>query len=238
MAFPCNVGRVSARLAALVMVLAAPLAARADVGVRRQTELPTTSLFDARGLGAGQVRFAFAAGFPYVQAELGVGLSSGLDAVVSVDSLYGAANQVGIGPKLRLAGDDDLALAISLQGQWTYFRNPAFLETSGSARHLTGLRNWGIEPSLILSTRGKNGCIYGVARGQATYATEPETQGPLAGVDASQKWGANVGVYVGGELNPGTALVHVYGEVGLDLHLRNGDLPVLPRLEVGFTFPG
>lgn len=227
---------MNARLLALAVLLA-PLCVRAE-GVRRELSLPASSLFDAQSLGAGQLRFGFAAGFPYVQAVAGVGVASNADLDLQIDSLYGAATQFGLGPRFRLFGDDGLACALALQGQWTLFRNPAFSESSGSARHLTGLRNWGIEPSLVLSSRGSSGSVFGVARAQVTYATETETQGPLAGVDPSQRWGGNAGLYVGGELASGSSLVHVYGEVGVDLHLRSVDVPVLPRIELGFTFPG
>jgi hypothetical protein len=209
--------------------------AHADGAVRRQLDLPTNSLLDAQALGAGNLRFAVGAGFPYVQAQAGVGASSRLDVDFEVDSLYGAATQLGLGPKLRLFGDSSFALALRLRGQWTAFRNPAFDETSKSARHITGLRNWGIEPALVLSARGRAGSIFGIARYQETYATEPDLGGPLSG--PGPRWGANLGFYLGGELN-NASLVHLYGLVGVDLHLRSGDAPAMPRAELGITFPG
>ncbi|MBS2029460.1 MAG: hypothetical protein JST54_16280 [Deltaproteobacteria bacterium] len=226
---------VRAVATALVLVLAVP-AAFGDA-VKRQVDLPTNSLFDAQAMGPGSVRFALAAGFPYVQGMAGVGLTRAMDVDFNVDTLYGAATQLGVGPKLRVAGDQSLAFALSLQGQWTGFRNPAFAESGSGARHITGLRDWGLQPSAIVSSRGRSGSIFGVAQVQFTYATEPELSGPLTG-GSIDSWGTNLGLYVGGELNSSSSLVHAYGLVGLDLHFREGDSPALPRLEVGFTFPG
>jgi hypothetical protein len=222
-------------LAALALLLALAPAARAEV-VHRQLELPTTSLFDAQAMGPGTVRFALAAGFPYVQGVAGVGLADAVDLNLQVDTLYGAATQLSLGPKVRLAGDEGLAFAVGLQAQWTGFRNAASTETSGSARHLTGLRNWGLQPSAYLSSRGRAGSVFGVVQLQETYATEDEIDGPLSG--PAPRLGTNLGLYVGGELNSGTALVHLYGLLGVDLHFRSGDSPALPRIELGFTFPG
>jgi len=220
---------------ALVLLLA-PVAARADGTLRRQMEVPTTSLHDAQGLGAGELGFGLAVGFPYVQAQAALGLFDRLQLDLQVDTLYGAATQLGFGPKVRLlGGPTGFALALRLRGQWTFFRNPAFEESPGSARHLTGLRNWGLEPALVLSGRSARGSLFGVVRYQATYASEAELSGPLSGVPDA--WGGNVGLYIGGELNT-RSLVHVYGLAGLDLHLRQTDSRALPRVELGFTFPG
>ena len=228
---------VRAAAIALVVVLAVPALADPAPAVHRQVDLPTTSLFDAQGMGPGSVRFALAAGFPYVQGMAGVGLSRALDLDFNVDTLYGAATQLGLGPKMKVVGDQSLALAVGVQGQWTGFRNPAFAESSSGARHITGLRDWGIQPSAVVSSRGRAGSIFGVAQLQFTYSTEPELGGPLAG-GSIDTWGTNLGIFVGGELNSSSSLVHAYGLVGIDLHFRTGDSPALPRLEVGFTFPG
>lgn len=219
------------------LLLAAALAASpgATPGLRRQLELPTVALLDAQALGPGRMAFGLTAGFPYVQALAGCGLAEGLDLDLQIDTLYGAATQVGVGPKLRLWGDEGLALAAQLHLQGAVFRHPFVDESSTGARHVTGLRDLGVEPGLVISTRGQVGSLFGVATVPLTYAPQPETSGPLSG--GLPAWGTNLGVYVGGELKAGSGLVHLFAEVGLDFHFRSGDVPVLPRLELGFTFP-
>jgi hypothetical protein len=215
----------------------APALARADVpGRRRQAELPTLAMLDAQSLGPGHLAFGLTFGFPYVQALVGYGLVDGIDLDLQVDTLYGAATQVGIGPKVRLLGDDGLALAAQVHGQATVFRHPVIDETSTGARHVTGLRNFGVEPGLVVSSRGLLGSTFGAVTVPLTYASEAEFRGPLSG--ALPAWGTNLGVYVGGELKAGAGLVHLFAEAGVDFHFRDGDSPVLPRVELGFTFPG
>lgn len=205
---------------------------------RWQTNAVQASLFDAQALGRGDLRFALAAGFPFLQGAVGVGVGGGVDLDLRIDTFYGVANQFGVGPKVRVFGDDGFALALGLQLQGTVFRNPAIVDglDADSARHLTGLRNWGVEPEVVVSTRGAAGSLFGGIAYQATYATEPDAQAPLSG--PSPKWGSNLGLRVGGELGFGRNRWRLFAVVGLDLHLRTGDAPALPRAEVGFTFPG
>jgi len=211
--------------------------ARADAP-RWQTEVVQASLFDAQSLGRGNLRFALAAGFPYVQGAVGVGVGGRVDLDLRVDTFYGAANQFGVGPRVRVFGGDAFALALGLQLQGTLFRSPAIADglSADSARHLTGLRNWGVEPELVVSTRGTAGSLFGGVAYQATYATEPDAQAPLTG--PPPKWGSNLGLRLGGELGFGRNRWRLFAVLGLDLHLRAGDAPVLPRAELGFTFPG
>ena len=220
----------------LLLAVLVPALARADAPRgRRQAELPTLGILDAQALGRGHLAFGLTFGFPYVQALIGYGVADGVDLDLQVDTLYGAATQVGLGPKVRLLGDEGLALAAQLHAQATAFRRPVIDETSTGARHVTGLRNFGLEPGLVLSSRGLLGSTFGAVTLPLTYATEAEFRGPLSG--ALPAWGTNLGVYVGGELKAGAGLVHLFAEAGVDFHFRDGDAPVLPRVELGFTFP-
>jgi len=203
--------------------------------LRRQADLEPASLFDADSLGGNRLAFAFGAGFPYVQAAVGLNLLEGLDADLNLDSLYGVATQLSLGPKLRLAHAGGLALAAEVQGQWAVFRTSAAAEKTG-ARYLTGLRNFGVQPQLVVSYRGHYGSIFASAIYQGTFDLEPQSSGPLQGDPGAWTYGSNLGFHLGGELAP-SGVVHAYGVVGLDFHLRQADFPVLPVVELGFTFP-
>lgn len=194
-------------------------------------------MLDAGGLGQGNLGFAFAFGFPWVMAQAGVGVLDRLDLHLVATTPYGAALQVGLGPQLRLAGGrDGFALALRLRGQAAVFRTRALAEETG-VRYVTGMRNFGIEPSLVASVRGRLGSAWAAVRYQGTFDTEPVALGPLAGNPGTWRYGSNLALHVGGELAPSGPL-HLFADAALEFHLSGRDFPVIPTLLVGFTFPG
>jgi hypothetical protein len=223
-------------LALTLLALAAPLVVQAEPAVKRQTEQEPFALLDADTVGDHRLAFGFGAGFPYVQAMAAYNVLDGLDADLNVDSLYGVATQVSLGPKLRMVRGDGVAFALEVQGQYCWFRTPASQESQG-ARYITGLRNLGLQPQALLSYKARYGSLFATAFYQGTFDLEPVSQGPLTGNPGSWSYGSNLGFHLGGELAPG-GLIHAYGIVGLDFHLRSGDFPVLPVIELGFSFPG
>jgi hypothetical protein len=220
---------------ALALLLPSGLAGAEGTDLHRQQDLEPFSLLDGDTLGSGRLAFAFGAGFPWVQAMAGYNIAGLLDVDLNVDSLYGVATQLSLGPKVRLVRAGPLSLGLDLQGQWAFFRTPAVAESNG-ARFLTGIRNFGVQPQLILSVKGQYGVLFARAVYQGTFDLEPVTAGPLAGDPGPWSYGSNLGFHLGGELIP-NSLVHAYGVVGLDFHTRQGDFPVLPVIELGFSFP-
>ncbi len=187
-------------------------------------------------MGDHRLALAFGAGFPYVQILAAYSLVDWLDADLNIDSLFGVATQFSLGPKIRLLRTDSVSVAFEMQGQAAVFRTPAASEQQG-ARYLTGMRNWGIQPQLIVSTRGSYGSIFGSFVYEGTFDTEPVSATPLGGNPGAWSYGSNIGFHLGGELAPAKNLVHGYALIGLDFHLRDGDFPVLPLVELGFDFP-
>lgn len=198
--------------------------------------LPPVSVFDAQGLGDHRLGFAFGFGFPYVQALAAFSALDALDAQLTVDTVYGAATQLGLGAKLRLVQSDTTAFALRLRGEAAWFRTPASSEDHG-VRYVTGLRNYALEPELIFSTRRMSGALWVDLGVQVTFDLEPQTTGPLSGDPGDFRGGANAHLEVGGEL-ASSALLHAYGVLGVQAHFNPGDFPLIPYLTVGFSFPG
>ncbi|MBL9038896.1 MAG: hypothetical protein JNG84_10300 [Archangium sp.] len=194
----------------------------------------TVSMFGAPALGSGKRGQSLAIGFPLVSLRFSLGVLRALDLGLGFDSFYGSMNEVRATAKYQLAASDRWTLAASLEGGWAFFVTRARQELNG-ARWLTGRRNGNLTPGLVASYQGphpKAARVFVEARYLVAFDSEPYSVSPLDGVPRGVVVGHNALLRVGAEL-PLTPTASFVFLVGLDVHGRIEDAPIMPACSVG-----
>ncbi len=209
-----------------------------DVRIRlRPREEPNSvSMFGAPALGQWKRGQAFVLGFPFFQIRASIGLLDNLDVGVGYDSFYLLMNEVRLLVKYGFGKGNGVTFALSFEGGGAFFNQRASKETR-STRWISGRRNFNFAPGAILSYQAASlraARLFVDLRYMLTVDTEPFATTPLQGVPASFIIGHNVLTKVGAEL-PLSERTSFLFSLGLDVHLRADDSPVMPSVSVGLV---
>lgn len=209
-----------------------------DVRIRlRPREEPNSvSMFGAPALGQWKRGQAFVLGFPFFQIRASIGLLDNLDVGVGYDSFYLLMNEVRLLVKYGFGKGNGVTFALSFEGGGAFFNQRASKETR-STRWISGRRNFNFAPGAILSYQAASlraARLFVDLRYMLTVDTEPFATTPLQGVPASFIIGHNVLTKVGAEL-PLSDRTSFLFSLGLDVHLRPDDSPVMPSVSVGLV---
>ncbi len=209
-----------------------------DVRVRlRPREEPNSvSMFGAPALGQWKRGQAFVLGFPFFQIRASIGLLDNLDVGVGYDSFYLLMNEIRLLVKYGFGKGNGVTFALAFEGGGAFFNQRASKETR-SARWISGRRNFNFAPGAILSYQAASlraARLFVDVRYMLTVDTEPFATTPLQGVPASFILGHNVLTKVGAEL-PLSDRTSFLFSLGLDVHLRPDDSPVMPSVSVGLV---
>jgi len=215
-----------------------PVVAPSDVRQRlRPREEPNSvSMFGAPALGQWKRGQAFVLGFPFFQLRASIGLLDNLDVGVGLDSFYLLMNEVRLLVKYGFGKGTGVTFAVSFEGGAAFFNQRASKETRGT-RWISGRRNFNFAPGAILSYQAASlraARLFVDLRYMLTVDTEPFASTPLQGVPASYLLGHNVLTRVGAEL-PLSERTSFLFSLGLDVHLRPDDSPVMPTVSVGLV---
>lgn len=209
-----------------------------DVRIRlRPREEPNSvSMFGAPALGQWKRGQAFVLGFPFFQIRASIGLLDNLDVGVGYDSFYLLMNEVRLLVKYGFGKGNGVTFALAFEGGGAFFNQRASKETR-STRWISGRRNFNFVPGAILSYQAASlraARLFVDVRYMLTVDTEPFATTPLQGVPASFIIGHNVLTKVGAEL-PLSERTSFLFSLGLDVHLRPDDSPVMPSVSVGLV---
>jgi hypothetical protein len=217
--------------------LLVPLRAPKPV-VRRPAPPPqvpnTVSMLGAPTLGSFERGEALLVGFPFISLRFSLGLGERVDLGVGFDSYYLAMNEPLLTTRVLLGRTQTWSFAAVVEAGYAFFGVRASRETRG-ARWLTGRRNINVAPSFIASyqgTRPRAARLFFAVRYLLSLDTEPVALDPLGGVPPALVAGHNFGLRGGAELplSPKTSFVFT---LGLDVHTRVDDAPVMPDVAVG-----
>ncbi|MEW5738424.1 MAG: hypothetical protein AB1938_05830 [Myxococcota bacterium] len=196
----------------------------------------TVSMMGAPTLGQWGRGQLFLLGFPLLSLRASFGLASWFDLGVGFNTFYGTMNEpVGV-MRFGLFRNDSWALALTLEGGYAWFTQPASRENRG-ARWITGRRNINLSPAFVISYRGGNrraARLFFEARYLMALDTEPVAQDPLGGVPPDVVVGHNGGLRGGAELPLSSKTSFVF-QLGLDFHGRSEDSVAMPVCSVGLV---
>ncbi|MBE2251586.1 MAG: hypothetical protein IAE78_18735, partial [Myxococcus sp.] len=204
--------------------------------LRPREEPNSVSMFGAPALGQWKRGQAFVLGFPFFQLRASIGLLDNLDVGVGLDSFYLLMNEVRLLVKYGFGKGTGVTFAVSFEGGAAFFNQRASKETRGT-RWISGRRNFNFAPGAILSYQAASlraARLFVDLRYMLTVDTEPFASTPLQGVPASYLLGHNVLTRVGAEL-PLSERTSFLFSLGLDVHLRPDDSPVMPTVSVGLV---
>ncbi|MBL8921080.1 MAG: hypothetical protein JNJ54_19615 [Myxococcaceae bacterium] len=207
-------------------------AVRERLGPREQPN--TVSMFGAPALGQWRRGQAFVLGFPLFQLRASIGLLENLDVGVGYDSFYLLMNEVRLLVKYGFGKGPGVSVALSFEGGGAFFSQRAAREQR-SSRWLTGRRNFNFAPGVLLSYQAASlraARLFIDVRYMLAVDTEPFAEVPLQGVPATFTLGHNVLTKVGAELPLSERTAFLFS-LGLDVHLRPNDSPVMPTVAVG-----
>jgi len=196
----------------------------------------TVSMMGAPTLGPWGRGQLFLLGFPLLSVRASFGLASWFDLGVGFDSFYGTMNEPRLTMRFGLFHDDSWSLAVTMEGGYAWFTQPASRENRG-ARWITGRRNINLSPAFVVSYRSGNrrsARLFFEARYWMALDTEPVAQDPLGGVPPDVIVGHNGGLRGGAELPLSTKTSFVF-QLGLDLHGRSEDSVAMPVCSVGLV---
>jgi hypothetical protein len=212
---------------------------RAPKAVQRRPVPPpqppnTVSMVGAPTLGPFERGEALLVGFPFISLRFSLGLGDRVDLGVGFDTYYLAMNEPLVTTRVLLGRTQTWSFAATLEVGYAFFGVRASRETRG-ARWLTGRRNINVSPAFIASyqgTRPRAARLFFEARYLLSLDTEPFAVDPLGGVPPALAAGHNFGLRGGAELplSPKTSFVFT---LGLDVHGRVDDAPVMPNVAVG-----
>ncbi|MER2564882.1 MAG: hypothetical protein ABTQ32_29430 [Myxococcaceae bacterium] len=205
---------------------------RARLRAREQPN--TVSMFGAPALGQWKRGQAFVLGFPVFQLRASIGVLEDLDLGVGYDSFYLLMNEVRLLVKYGFGKGPGVNVALAFEGGGAFFNQRASKETRGT-RWISGRRNFNFAPGLILSYQGPSlraARLFADVRYMLTIDTEPFATTPLQGVPATFLLGHNILTKFGAEL-PLSERTSFLFSLGLDVHLRPDDSPVMPSVAVG-----
>jgi hypothetical protein len=220
---------------------AAPYATRRPPATYTRAPLPpedpnTVSMLGAPTLGPGGRGQLFLLGFPLLSLRAAFGVASWLDVGVGFDSFYGTMNEPRATVRFGLFGNDTWNLALTLEGGYAFFTQPASRENRG-ARWVTGRRNVNVSPAFVVSYRNgrrRTARLFFEARYLLAVDLEPFALEPLGGVPPAVVLGHNGGLRGGAEL-PLSAKTSFVFQLGLDVHGRPVDSVAMPVCSVGLV---
>jgi hypothetical protein len=201
------------------------------------TEPPNkTSVFGAAMLQRWNRGEAFLLGFPLLQLRALIGVAPSVDVGLGFDSFYLSMNEPRLALRFGGLTAGSWSFAASLEGGWAFFTTRASREVRG-ARWITGHRNVNIAPAAVFSYQGDHARaarMFISLRYSLALDTEPFVSTPLGGVPPAVVLGHNVEAQVGAELplSPKTSFVFL---LGLTVHSRPDDAPVMPACAVGIV---
>jgi hypothetical protein len=204
--------------------------------LRPREEPNSVSMFGAPALGQWKRGQAFVLGFPFFQIRASIGLLDNLDLGVGYDSFYLLMNEVRLLVKYGFGKGNGVTFALAFEGGGALFNQRASRETR-STRWISGRRNFNFAPGAVLSYQAASlraARLFVDLRYMLTVDTEPFATTPLEGVPASFILGHNVLTKVGAEL-PLSDRTSFLFSLGLDIHLRPDDSPVMPSVSVGLV---
>lgn len=192
------------------------------------------SMFGAPALGQWKRGQAFVLGFPFFQLRASIGVLENLDVGVGYDSFYLLMNEVRLLVKYGFGKGPGVSFALAFEGGGAFFAQRAAREQRGT-RWISGRRNFNFAPGAIVSYQGTSlraARLFADVRYMLTIDTEPFAETPLQGVPSGFTLGHNVLTKVGAELPLSERTAFLFS-MGLDVHLRAGDSPVMPTVAVG-----
>lgn len=211
------------------------------VQVFRRTAAPSeppnlVSMWGARSLGRWGRGQTLSVGFPLLQLRLALGLAERFDVAVGFDTFYGSLNEPRVGLRWNFARGSSWDFALGLEGGWAYFPTRAPAESRG-ARWVTGRRNVNLVPALTASYQGDGTRavrLYFKLEYQLALDTEPYATSPLEKLPGPVVPGHNFNLTGGAELPLSTKTSFLF-TLGMQVHLRAGDSPVMPVCSVGLV---
>ncbi|MBK7862766.1 MAG: hypothetical protein IPJ65_29980 [Archangiaceae bacterium] len=196
----------------------------------------TVSMFGARSLGFLTRGEMFYLGFPLLGLRFAMGLAERFDIGVGFDSFYFMMNEPRVTLRLNFFRGTNWSMALMAEGGWAFFNQNARSEGKG-VRWLTGRRNFNIVPAFAVSYQGDHpraARLFLSLQYMLALDTEPFAKDPLDGVPGSPVYGHNVLLRAGAEM-PLSAKTSFVFLLGLDIHGRRDDSPVMPACSVGLV---
>lgn len=206
--------------------------------ITRRVRLPQTpntiSLSGAPTLGQWVRGESISVGFPLISLRFVLGLTEGFDLGVGFDSFYLMMNEPLLTLRGRLLQADGWALSARFEGGYAFFNTRASREVHGP-RWLTGRRNINLAPGLVVSYQGRHpraARFFLSLTYELSLDTEPYVTDPLSGIPPLVQVGHNGSLQAGADLPLSASTSFVFW-LGLDIHGRNLDVPLLPMVSVG-----
>lgn len=175
-------------------------------------------------------------GFPYLELRVQFGLLDWINLAAHFSSIYGLMNRYAVEGKFRLfsSEDGDFAMSLAVQASASDYR------TLGQGQidmwHLSGQRDFSVYPAVVASVRSSRGNHFWISAGpDITIDWEPPSSGPLTQVPPLFDVGFNIPLAVGTEVAL-TRHSNFYAMLGVSLHLRRPDAPVMPIFALGIQF--
>lgn len=163
-------------------------------------------------------------GFPLLTARASIGLADRLDVGLGFQTFYGLMNEFLVHVKVALYRGTSWSFAAAVEGSGAFFAQSA-ADEQRSSRWVTGRRNYGVSPSLILTWQGES------ARSARLFAQVSY----LLTFEVPMVLGHNVSTHLGAELplSPKVSFVFMFG---LGVHGRAEDALVMPSVSLGIVF--
>ncbi len=203
---------------------------------RPPVEPNTVSMFAGPTLGQWKRGQAVYVGFPALGLRLAIGLLERLDFAVGFETFYGVMNEFHVGVKFGLLRGAHWNLSLAGDCMLALFSQRAAKEQKGP-RWITGHRNYGANPGLIVSYQGESpraARLFADLRYLIAFDTDPFAKDPLNGVPANLVIGHNVTLRFGAEL-PLSARTSFMFMLGIDFHGRDADAVVMPVAMLGLV---
>lgn len=209
------------RLTVLALALTATEALAEDPPTLERNDV---SMNGAPTLGQWKRGASVTLGFPLITAKASIGLADRLDVGLGFQTFYGLMNELLVHVKVALYRGESWSFAAAVEGSGAFFAQSAADESRG-ARWLTGRRNYGVSPSLILTWQGES------ARSARLFAQVSY----LLTFEVPMALGHNVSTHLGAELplSPKVSFVFMFG---LGVHGRAEDALVMPSASLGIVF--
>ncbi len=203
----------------------------------RAPEAPNViSMAGAPTLGQWTRGESVALGFPLISLRFAIGLADRFDLGVGFDSYYVVMNEPVLTARVGLVRGESWSFSAVVDAGYSFFTVRAPRETKG-ARWLTGRRNINISPGVVVSYQGshpRSARLFFELRYLLALDTEPFSTDPLVGVPPLLVVGHN-GTLRGGAELPLSAKTSFLFMLGLSVHGRADDSPVMPEVSVGLV---
>lgn len=211
-------------------------AVRPQLETRPPEEPNNTSMYGAPALGLLKRGQSLYLGFPLIGARLAMGLHDRVDFGIGFLSFWGLMNGPEAFLKVNVFQGTRWSAAVSAEGSYMFFNTRAPREVRGP-RWISGLRNGNASLGGVLSYKGDHpraARLFLDLRYLMSFDTEPFARDPLSGVPANLQLGHNVLVRMGAEMPLGAKTSFVF-KLGVDVHGRYEDAPVMPNCAIGIV---